>query len=371
MIDANGVTIALLAIVALSLLQGLRAGASASARQLVIFLLHAAVTVGTVILAAGAATIFSPRVQAWLLDTDLNRPAPDAATFKQLFYTIVAGIRDLPLLRFAALFLVSYALIRSLTGWLGRTLAAVLSLPLADTSGGGAFGRLVGGAIGGALGAARALLLTSVLFAYCALFPHGTIAGYIEQSGLYRELAAQAIRPAVGPLLESRLPIFARSVSEELGELWLRRYDVIDAQIPDDIVQAAKVITQDHHGDKAKARALYEWVGTRIQYDHDKVRAYEERGEWREQDPETTFRTRLGVCIDYARLYAAMARAVGLDARVVTGQGYDGRGGYGAHAWNEVYCADEKRWVPLDATWARTGDWFDPPRFSDTHIRQG
>src|SRR5690606_494639 len=105
--------------------------------------------------------------------------------------------------------------------------------------------------------------------------------------------------------------------------------------------------------------------------DDDKVIAYEEFGEWREQDPMMTFQTRKGVCIDYARLYASMARAVDLDVRVVTGLGYDGRGGYGPHAWNEVYSTSEQRWISLDPTWARTGDWFDRPGFSDTHIRQG
>jgi len=55
--------------------------------------------------------------------------------------------------------------------------------------------------------------------------------------------------------------------------------------------------------------------------------------------------------------------------RVVTGLGYDGQGGYGPHAWNEVFLSEQNRWVPLDTTWAKTGNWFDPPKFQDTHIR--
>lgn len=368
--DTNLVTIALLAIVAVSLLQGIRKGASGSARQLFSFVFHAAATVGSVVLAAFAAAWLSPQLQTWLGEHAMARPAPDAAFFKQLGYTAVSGIRDLPLLRFAVLFMAGFLVFRTLTGWFAGLVAAVLSAPLAVARSGGAVGRAAGGAIGAALGAVRALLFTAVLFAYCALFPQGPLADYIGQSALYREVAAQVVRPAAGPLLEGRLPVFAQAMSEELEQLWLRRYDVIDAQIPDDIVNAAIAVTQDLDGDEAKARALYGWVGTRIAYDDDKVRAYEERGDWHEQDPEETFRTRRGVCIDYARLYAAMARAVGLDARVVTGAGYDGRGGYGAHAWNEVYLSEQDRWAPLDATWARTGDWFDPPRFADTHIRQ-
>jgi len=369
--DSNGITLLLLAIVAVSLLQGVRKGAGGSARQLFSFLIHAAATVGAVVLAAFAASALSPELQAWLSGHAISRPSPDAAWFKQFGYTAMSGIRDLPLLRFALLFLVGYTVIRALTGWLVGILAAVLSAPLAIAGSGGVAGRAFGGAIGAALGAVRALLLTAVLFAFCALFPQGKAADYIEQSGLYRQVASQVIQPTAGALIESRLPVFAQAMTEELQQLWLRRYDVIDAQIPDDIVNAAIAITQDADGDEAKARALYEWVGTRIAYDDDKVRDYEERGDWHEQDPEATFRTRRGVCIDYARLYAAMARAVDLDARVVTGLGYDGRGGYGAHAWNEVYLSEQERWVPLDPTWTQTGNWFDPPRFADTHIRQG
>ncbi|MOA39460.1 hypothetical protein D3C78_1612420 [compost metagenome] len=68
-----------------------------------------------------------------------------------------------------------------------------------------------------------------------------------------------------------------------------------------------------------------------------------------------------------------MARSAGLEVRVVTGKGADGRGGYGPHAWNEVLIGDsdgEESWVPIDATWARSGDWFNPPKFEETHIRE-
>ncbi|WP_276354036.1 transglutaminase domain-containing protein [Cohnella caldifontis] len=365
----NVVTVALLAIVALSLLQGLRKGAKGSARQLFLFLLHSAVTVGAVILSAAAAAAFSPRLQQWLAESGMTRPSPDANSVRQLLYTAGSGLRDLPLLRFAVLFLLCYAVVRSAAGLLARLLGSVISAPLAIMPSGGAVSRAAGGVIGTALGAVRALLLTAALFAYCALFPQAPYTDYIQQSGLYREAAAQVIQPAAGTLLEERLPVFAQAMSGELNQLWLRRYDVIDAEIPDDIVGAALEVTKDKSGEEAKAKALYDWVGTRIAYDYDKVEAYEERGDWREQTPETTFRTRKGVCIDYARLYAAMARAAGLDARVVTGLGYDGRGGYGAHAWNEVYLPAAGKWVPLDPTWARTGNWFDPPRFYDTHIR--
>ena len=91
----------------------------------------------------------------------------------------------------------------------------------------------------------------------------------------------------------------------------------------------------------------------------------------KEQTPTETFDTHKGVCIDVARLYAVMARAAGLEVRVVTGLGATGNGSYGPHAWNEVRLADKGgAWIPLDATWASSGDWFNPSGFSSTHLRE-
>ncbi|MNO08918.1 Transglutaminase-like superfamily protein [compost metagenome] len=65
-----------------------------------------------------------------------------------------------------------------------------------------------------------------------------------------------------------------------------------------------------------------------------------------------------------------MARSQGLQVRVVTGQGYDGQGGSGPHAWNEVYITDRQAWIPLDSTWAVSGDWFNPKDFDKTHVKE-
>jgi hypothetical protein len=368
--DTNWVTWLLVIVVAISLLQGIRRGASGSAKHLLFFLVGSLVAVIAVILSAIAATAASPHLQEWLSERSMVRPEPDSSVFVQFGYTVVSGLRDLPLFRFAALFLVIYTIIRLLAGLVTRIIASIVSLPFSIVPSGGSVSRSVGGVIGAALGTGRALLLTAVLFGYCALFPQGPMTDYIQQSGLYREVAAQVIRPATGALIEEQLPVFAQAMSTELDQLWQKRYDVIDAELPDDIVTAALSVTDGHTGDEARARALYDWVGSRITYDDDKVRAYEEQGDWWEQDPEHTFTTRRGVCIDYARLYAAMARAVDLNVRVVTGLGYDGRGGYGPHAWNEVYLAEQGRWISLDSTWAKTGNWFDTPGFTDTHIQQ-
>lgn len=371
MFDANLVTWFILLIVVFSLVQGIKRGASGSVKQLLFFLVSSIVSVVAIILSALAASYVSPHLKAWLTNQNFVRPKPDTSFFAQFGYTALSGLRDLSLFRFSALFLVIHTVIRILTGLATRIVATVISFPFGIVPTGGAISRTIGGVIGTALGTGRALLFTSVLFAYCALFPQGPMTDYIGQSGMYREVAAQVIKPATGGLLAQRLPIFAHAMTSELDQLWQKRYDVIDANLPNEIVLAAASVTKGKTDEESKARALYDWVGSRIEYDNDKVRAYEEKGDWREQNPEQTFATRKGVCIDYARLYAAMARSVGLDVRVVTGLGYDGRGSYGPHAWNEVYLTKKQKWISLDTTWAKTGNWFDSPGFNDTHKRQG
>lgn len=369
-VDANVVTWLMLLIVAISLLHGIRRGASGSAKHLLSFLLNALLTVAAIVASALLTAALSPRLQTWLAKHSDAGPSTDSRTFEQLWHTVVASLRDLPLLRFSVLFLLVYFACRMLAGLIAGALATVAVLPLSILPAKGSVGRMIGGLIGALLGSGRVLLFTAILFAYCAIFPRAPITEYIEQSGLYREVAAQVIKPAAGQFLDDRLPVFAHAFNEELGELWQRRYDVIDANLPQDIVAAAVSATEGKTSDEQQARALYDWVGSSVAYDNDKANAYIDHGEWREQDPEATFATRKGVCIDYARLYAAMARSVGLEVRVVTGLGYDGRGGYGPHAWNEVYLEEQKRWVSLDATWAQAGDWFDVPGFADTHIEQ-
>ena len=58
---------------------------------------------------------------------------------------------------------------------------------------------------------------------------------------------------------------------------------------------------------------------------------------------------RAGDCNEHAALMAALARAVGLPARVVVGVVYTGKGFF-YHAWNEVWVG---RWISLDPVMAQ------------------
>lgn len=373
--SVNFVTAALVLIVVASAIQGALRGATGSAQRFMRFAAEGAATVVAVIVAWKLADALSPALRQWLIDRQIVIPNEELGVFRQLYYTLVTGIRDFELLRVGTLFVVAYSICKTALYRIWLAIAAAAGwLVQAQAPGNGRRSWMssgIGGAIGSLIGCGRALLAIACLFVYTALFPDSPFTKYVQSSQLYMRGATQVIAPVGGELIADRLPVFAKAVEQEFKQILQRKYEVIDNRIPDDIAAAAKQITSGKSSDEAKARALYQWVGTRVQYDWDKVKLYETERVWKEQTPEETFATRKGVCIDYARLYAVMARSVGLDVKVVTGLGYDGRGGYGPHAWNEVYLSERGEWVPLDSTWvASGGNWFDTPDFDKTHIRE-
>jgi len=363
-----------LLILAGSLIQGMLRGASGSARRLFYFIGDAVLALVSLAVAGRTAAWLSPIVRRWLEERRIALPETPVAGYEQLWYTFITSMRDFGLLRFGVLFLGVYVALRLAFALLSPLTALALEAlgmtgqPLERTPGRRAASRAAGAALGALLGAARGMVLLAILFVYVSLVPGGPLTGPIEASPLYREAADQVMKPVAGDVIEKQGPVIAKAVADEFGKVLQRKYEIIDSDIPDDIGEAARAITAGKASDRDKAYALYQWVGTRIAYDWDKANNYVERGVWKEQTPADTFRTRKGVCIDTSRLYAVMARAAGLEVNVVTGMGADGRGGFGPHAWNEVKLDGE--WVPLDATWASSGNWFDAPDFGKTHIRE-
>jgi hypothetical protein len=369
----NFITIAILLTLIGSLIQGMFRGASGSARYLLLMLVEGIMAIISIYLTWQGVQLLSPLIQNWLKLQNLQIPTQEIGMWKQMYYTIVTSIRDFPLLRFGVLFLIGYILIKQI---LYRLADPLLQKALA-----GSWGRsssrktfvstATGGLIGSIAGITRALILIAVLFIYVTLFPTHPITKYIEASPLYQKGAKEVIAPFTGDFIADKVPVFTRAVEQEFSNILQRKYEVLDARISPDIAVAAKEVTASGQTDEEKAKLLYKWIGTRVQYDFEKVKLYEEKRIWKEQTPDDTFLTHKGVCIDYSRLYAVMARSINLDVKVVTGLGYDGQGSYGPHAWNEVYLKEKQRWIPLDSTWvASGGNWFNPPNFDQTHIKK-
>jgi hypothetical protein len=369
----NLITIAILLTLIGSVIQGMLRGASSSARYLLLMLAQGIMAVISIYLAWQGVQLLSPLIQSWLKLQNLQIPTEKIGIWKQMYYTLITSIRDFPLLRFGILFLIGYVLVKQIL--------VRLADPLLDKLLAGKWGRSIGsksvvstaagGLIGSIAGVTRALMLIAVLFIYVTLLPSNPMTNYIESSPLYQKGAKEVIAPFTGDFIADKVPVFTRAVEQEFTNILQRKYEVLDASISPDISEAAKEVTASGQTDEEKAKLLYSWVGTRVQYDWEKVRLYEEQRIWKEQTPEDTFNSQKGVCIDYSRLYAVMAKSIGLDVKVVTGLGYDGQGSYGPHAWNEVYVKETQRWIPLDSTWvASGGNWFNPPNFDQTHIKE-
>jgi hypothetical protein len=370
----NLMSLLLVLILAGSAIQGARRGASGSAKQLLSLVLEGIVTVVVLYLSWKWMIWSSPHVSAWLISRNIVIPNTELNWFRQMFYTFVTALRDFSLMRSAILFLIAYGILKSIATWLVYSVMA-RSIMVRNTEAANHqktwISVAIGGLIGLLTGTGRAIMMIAVLFIYTAMFPHAAFTKYIEQSQLYQKGAGEIIQPFTGSFIANQLPVFTRAVETEFNQILQRKYEVLDANIPNNIAEAAKTVTEKATTDEEKARALYTWVGTRVTYDWDKVKDYEQKRIWHEQTPEDTFATKKGVCIDYSRLYAVMAKSVGLNVKVVTGLGYDGQGSYGPHAWNEVFLAQKQAYVPLDSTWVSSGaNWFNPPKFNETHIRE-
>ncbi|MCL6603843.1 MAG: transglutaminase domain-containing protein [Paenibacillus sp.] len=367
--EANVISIALLLIVAFSVVQGLSRGFFISIGKLLGILGSGLVTIISLILAVLGTLFLSPRIQEWA--TAVKLPDVELNVWQQIYYTGASILSESSLIRFIFTLMITYSVLRLILG----LLSPLLPLQRRSSTRMGdrkvsSLSRLGGGVVGALIGVSRCLVVIVVLFIAVGLNPDSGFSRYVESSPVYRQSAATVIEPFAGKAVQDKLPILTQIVAAEMDGILRRKYEVIDHEIPADIQGAAVKIVGKSDSEEEKARLLYDWVGTRISYDYGKAENYEQNRIWHEQTPKDTFETRLGVCIDYARLYAVMARSQNLQVRVVTGQGYDGRGGYGPHAWNEVYINERQAWIPLDSTWAQSGDWFNPADFSDTHLRE-
>ena len=128
-------------------------------------------------------------------------------------------------------------------------------------------------------------------------------------------------------------------------------------------------ITRKRSSDKEKAKAIYAWVGSNVEYDYDKATEILNDNFRNKSGAIVTFKDRRGICFDYACLFTAMARASSLKVRVVIGQGFDGKT-WVAHAWNEVYLKEEDRWINVDPTFYKGGNYFDSKDFFEDHKKE-
>lgn len=134
------------------------------------------------------------------------------------------------------------------------------------------------------------------------------------------------------------------------------------------IDELARDLTKNCDTDYEKAKIIYEWVGSNIEYDDNKaIEVMNNRVPTGvDSGAINTFETGKGVCFDYACLYVAMCRAVDVPVRLLVGEGYNGIE-WISHSWNEVYIKDRDEWIGVDPTFYGGGKYFDSGNFNEDH----
>jgi len=113
------------------------------------------------------------------------------------------------------------------------------------------------------------------------------------------------------------------------------------------VKEKAREIAADDRDAWSVARKLADWTHENLEWKH-----------VANADASQTLATREADCSEFSALFVAMARSLGLPARIVSGLAYSGTS-FGGHAWVEVWAG---RWIELDPTWGT--------HFVDaTHIR--
>ncbi len=145
------------------------------------------------------------------------------------------------------------------------------------------------------------------------------------------------------------------------------------------VKELAATLTAGLTSNTEKAKTIYQWVTNNISYDVAKSRM---NRLWWQPSASLCLRTKTGVCEDYALLFAALCRAAGIPAQVITGRAPQSSSSSSSsssspsstsvgHAWDAFYSGSA--WVLCDPTWDAgyvDGDrfikepglnWFDSP----------
>jgi len=104
--------------------------------------------------------------------------------------------------------------------------------------------------------------------------------------------------------------------------------------------------------DLEKIGAIFDYIVSNVSYDTG-LAAQITSGEVTSYtpNPDATIQKRIGICYDYAALFAAMTRAQGIPTKMIFG--YVGEGGL-YHAWNQVYTS-QAGWINVEIKFANAG----------------
>ncbi len=228
------------------------------------------------------------------------------------------------------------------------------------------------------------VLLVTLLINMFSIFNNNKdINKEIEQSQTYNVICQQIVIPLVNSNIARQLPaiidnsfkIEIRQGNSQNGKSGSILEPIIyyngitlDEGVKSNskIDSFARNLTEGQTNIKLKSKLIYNWVGNNIDYNENKATSVLNDNFSEPSGAIAAFDTRKGICFDYACLYTAMCRANGIKVRFITGEGFNGVS-WVSHAWNQVYIPEESKWINVDTTFYKGGNYFDSARFSIDH----
>lgn len=229
------------------------------------------------------------------------------------------------------------------------------------------------------------VLFAALLFNIASIFHFNpSLNKYLENSFVYKEICKQAIIPITNSKLARKLP----SILDNSFKMVVKQADSVDPKQTqnnrkviiyyngvtlDEGVTSSKAIDDfarhlvaQEGNSELKAKEIYTWIGENVSYDYDKASQVLNNNFSVASGAIPAFQTRKGICFDYSCLFVAMCRANGMRVRLVTGEGFNGVG-WISHAWNQVYIPERDKWINVDTTFYKGGNYFNSKRFDFDH----
>lgn len=210
-----------------------------------------------------------------------------------------------------------------------------------------------------------------------------TFGRYLQSSNCYNYICKQVVIPITNSQIAKKLPsIINNSFKIVVKEDSSKKFSntntkgvtvyyngvTVEEGIKSNnrINSFSKSLVDKKDNTRKKAKKIYNWIGKNISYDNNKAKKVLEDDTGIKSGAIPTFYTKQGICFDYSCLYVAMCRANNIKVRLITGEGFNGIGWIN-HAWNQVYISEEDKWVNVDTTFFRGGNYFDTIQFQMDH----
>lgn len=160
---------------------------------------------------------------------------------------------------------------------------------------------------------------------------------------------------------------FERVVTSTLDSTYRNMFTEYTQSNDPNFIKAVEEIKKELKSDKTqdKARAIYEWVSTNIEYDESSVSMISDIQDYNEDavSVKNALSKRKSICLGYSYTFDALAKYFGVNSYVVSGIGVTGQtvDENNEHAWNIVIDENEEI-ILIDCTFA-SADQQHPERY--------